>query len=145
MGREPGTTRWEHAPGRTVDGTRHAEEVGIVVSHPTLTSIHLLRRRGTRLTQVANHREERLLRLRDITHEGRPVVHLGIDVDGILCIPGSIHLRIPDALQIGGLPTRLRRGNQQITAILHHQRDHIKVAGILLKGSEALVGGEGIG
>ena len=105
---QPGTACWEHTPRGAVDRTRHTEEVGIVMGHPTLAAIHLLRRRGTRLTQVADHREERLLRLSDIAHEGRPVIHLGIDIDGVLRIPWCIHLCIPDTLQIGRLSTGLR-------------------------------------
>ena len=34
---------------------------------------------------------------------GRPVVHLRIDVDGVLTVPGRVHTVVPDALQIGRL------------------------------------------
>ncbi len=39
----------------------------------------------------------------------RPVIHLRIDIDGILTVPWRIQLVIPDTLQGGGLAARLRR------------------------------------
>ena len=139
MCREPGSTRRKHAPCGTIDRTCHTPEVGIMMSHPTLTTIHILRRLRACLTQITNHREEWLLRFSDVSYKGRPVVHLGIDIDGVLRIPRCIDLSIPDALQIGRLSTGLRRRDQQITAILHHQRYHAKIAGILLEGCQTLV------
>ena len=52
MGGEPGTTRREHAPGRTVHRSGDAPEIGIVVGHPTVTSIHLLGCLCPGLTQI---------------------------------------------------------------------------------------------
>ena len=140
VGGQPGTSRGEHAPGCAVHRTSDAPEVGVVVGHPSLAAIHLTSRNGTRLTEVADHREERLLRLCEVTHEGRPVVHLGIDVDGVFRIPGRIDLVVPDTLQIGGLSTRLRGGDEQVTAILHHERYHIEVAAV--ESDEAAVCGQ---
>ena len=108
-----------------------------MMSHPPLAVIHRLCRLGTRRAQVANHREQRLLRLCEITHQRRPVVHLRIDVDGVFRIPGRIHLVVPYTLQIGRLTTWLRRRNQQVTTILHHQRHHIEVGAV--KSRQALV------
>ena len=80
-----------------------------MVRNPTLATIHFLGSLGTRHAQVANHGKQRLLRLDEVTDHRRPVVHLGIDVDGVFRVPGSIFLTIPHTLQIGGLSTRLRR------------------------------------
>ena len=148
---QPGATRGEHAPGRTVHRPGNTPEVGVVVSHPAPTAVHLLGRLRSRLAQVANHREQRLLRLGQVSHQGRPVVHLGVDVDGIFRVPRCIHLVVPHALQVGRLAPRLRRRDEQVAPVLHHQRDHIQVGrfpipaggGIIGKGSQALVSFQG--
>ena len=137
---EPGTACGEHTPGGAVDGAGDAPEVGIVVGHPSFAAVHLLGGPDSRLTQVADHREERLLRFGEVADEGRPVVHLGIDVDGIFRVPRCVQLVVPDTLQVGGLSTGLRGGDEQITAVLHHQRHHVEVGTV--KCGEALVGGE---
>ena len=130
MGGQPGAARWEHAPGRSVDRTGNAPQVGVVVSHPSVAAIHLACRRGTRLAQFACHLEQRPLRLGKVTYQRRPVVHLGIDVNSVLRVPRCVHLVVPYTLQVGGLATGLTRRNQQITAILHHQRHHVEVGAV---------------
>ena len=149
VGGEPRTASGEHAPGGTVDRSCDAPEVGVVMGYPATTAVHLLGCLRSRLTQVADHREERLLRLGEVAHEGRPVVHLGIDVDGVFRVPRGVFLVVPHALEVGRLSARLRRGDQQIAAVLHHQRHHVEVDRFTIcdfvcgriKGCEALVGG----
>ena len=140
MSGEPGATRGEHAPGRAVDRSGNAPEVGIVVGHPAPTAIHLLSRHGTRLAEVANHREEGFLRLGKVADKGRPVVHLDVDVDGVLRVPGGVHLVVPHALQVSGLTTGLARRDKQVAAVLHHKTYHVEVGGIFLKSGHTLVG-----
>ena len=156
---EPGTTRREHTPAGAVDRSGNAPEVGVVVGHPSVAAIHLLCGEGSGLAEVANHREQRLLRLGKISHERRPVVHLGIDVDGVLRVPRCIHLVVPNTLQVGGLSAGLARRDEQVATILHHERHHVEIewcvaggalivqlAGTLFEGDEALVGRQsGIG
>ena len=57
-------------------------------------------------------------RLRDL---GRPVVHLGVDVDGVLAVPGRLELVVPDALQVGRLAAGAARRDQQVAAVLEEQ------------------------
>ena len=139
MGGQPGTTRGEHAPGSTVYRTGNAPEVGIVMGHPTTAAIHLTGRLSARHTQVLNHREQGLLGFSQITYQGRPVVHLGIDVDGVFGIPGGIALVVPYALQVGWLSARLRRADEQVAAILEHEghKGHILA---ILECSQSTVG-----
>ena len=111
-----------------------------MVGHPSFTTIHLPSCDGTSLTEVADHREERLLRLCKIAYQGRPVIHLCIDVDGVFRIPRRFHLVVPHTLQVGGLSTRLRRGDEQVTAILHHERHHVEVAAV--ESGEASISGQ---
>jgi len=40
-------------------------------------------------------------------HFGRPVIHLQVDVGVEVGVPGRLEVLVPDALQVGRLPTRL--------------------------------------
>ena len=152
VGRQPRTARGEHSPAGAVYGSGNAPEVGVVVGHPSVATVHLPCGEGSGLAEVANHREQRLLRLGKISHERRPVVHLGIDVDGVLRVPRCIHLVVPNTLQVGGLSAGLARRDEQVATVLHHERHHVEIercaacrtlvvqlAGTLLEGNEALV------
>ena len=143
VGGEPGAARGEHAPRCAVDRAGHTPQVSVVMSHPATTAVHIGGGLHSRLAQVAGHREQRLLRLGQVANEGGPVVHLGVDIDGVFRVPRGIDLRVPYTLQVGGLAAGLRRGDEQVTAVLHHQRHHVEVAGILFKGCHALVGLQG--
>ena len=111
------------------------------MGHPTVTAVHLTSSELSRLTQVSDHVEERLLGLSQVAYKGRPVVHLGIDVDRVFRIPGGVQFVVPDTLQVGCLSTGLRGRYQQVTAVLHHQRHHVGIMTVG-EGDEALVGGE---
>ena len=104
---EPCTARGEHAPCGTVNRTSDAPYVGIVVCHPSVASIHGTGCLGTRLAQVTNHTEKWLLCLSQVTHQGRPVVHLCIDVNGVFGIPWRHPFVVPYALQVSRLTARL--------------------------------------
>ena len=138
MSGQPGTARREHAPSGTIHRSCDAPQVGIMMSHPTATAVHLLRSHRTGLTQIINHREQGLCSLTQITDIRNPIVHLGIDINRIFRIPRRIHLVIPDTLQISGLSTGLRGTDQQITAILEHQSCQIHIASAC-KGSQTAV------
>ena len=100
---KPSATTGIHAPRSSIHGSGNTPEVGVVVSHPTTATIHHLRRLGARFAQVTNHREERLCSLAEVADLGGPIVHLGVDVDGVFAVPRSILLVVPDALQVGRL------------------------------------------
>ena len=72
---------------------------------------------------------------------GRPVVHLGVDVDGVGRGPGRHHLVVPDALQVERLGARARAGDQQVAPVLEDQRRQIGIARHAERG-DALVGGQ---
>ena len=100
---KPSASAGIHAPWSAIHGPGNAPEVGVVVSYPATATIHHLRSLGTCFAQVANHREERLGCLAEVADLGRPIVHLGIDVDGIFAVPRRILLVVPNALQVGRL------------------------------------------
>ena len=107
MSSKPSTSVGIHAPEGTINRTCNAPDVGIVVCHPAIASIHLLGSHSTCLAQILDHREKRLGGLGEVADLSRPVVHLSIDVDGIFRIPRSIALVVPHTLQVGWLTTWL--------------------------------------
>ena len=99
MGAQPG--RPHHPIGcRDIGilGRRIAPKVGVVVRHPASGMIHL----PGRLLPVGIHTphmfKQRQMTLAQSTTLCRPVIHLGIDVDGIFAVPGGLDLIAPDAL-----------------------------------------------
>ena len=100
---EPCPSIRKHSPSSSVNRSGDAPEVGVVVRHPTTTSIHHAGGLRTSLTQVLHHLEQRLSGLRKVAHLSRPVVHLRIDVDGVFGIPWGIALVVPHTLQVGWL------------------------------------------
>ena len=141
MGGQPSSAMGEHAPIGTVNGSGNAPEIGIVMSHPATTAIHFAGRSGSRLTQITNHGEQRTGGFGEIRHLGWPVVHLGIDVDGVFRIPRGIHLVVPYALQVGSLTSLLGRRNKQIAPVIEHQRHHSHILTVL-ESSQTAVGGQ---
>ena len=124
---------------RAVNGRRRAPEVGVVVRDPaTGAPVHL---RGARagLREVLHHPQERFDALAEIARLGRPVVHLGVDVDGVFAAPGRVHAVGPEALQIGRLPARTRAGEEQVAAKLEVKRRKLRVVSIR-EVLDALVG-----
>ena len=100
---KPSASTGIHTPWSSIHGSGNAPEVGVVVSYPAPAIIHHLRRLGARFAQVTNHREERLGCLTEVADLGRPIIHLGVDVDGVFAVPRGILLVVPDALQVGWL------------------------------------------
>ena len=104
-----------------VDRRRAAPEVKIVVQHPPPCAIVLARRFRTRHRDFPQGREERFMCLGEAGRFGRPVVHLGVDVDRVLAVPRRLVQVVPQALQVGRLATAATGSDQQVAAILEQQ------------------------
>ena len=139
MGSEPGSAIRKHAPLRTIHRTCYAPDIGVMVCHPTTTTIHFPSRLCSRYAQILNQRIQRFRGVTEIRYLGRPVVHLRIDVDGIFTVPRCIFAVVPNALQVCRLSTRLGRGDEQIATIVIHQRHHRHILAAR-KFLQALVG-----
>ena len=139
MGSEPGSAIRKHAPLRTIHRTCYAPDIGVMVYHPTTTTIHFPSRLCSRYAQILNQRIQRFRGVTEIRYLGRPVVHLRIDVDGIFTVPRCIFAVVPNALQVCRLSTRLGRGDEQIATIVIHQRHHRHILAAR-KFLQALVG-----
>ena len=139
---EPRATRRPHSPLRAVNRRRAAPEVRVVVGDPTPGSVVDSCRIPSRGLQLADHAQQGLVALAEITDLGHPIVHLDIDVDRVLASPGRIGLVVPNALQVQGLRTGSRPGDHQIAAILEELFGQTWITAALGDSLEPLVGRE---
>ncbi len=124
-----------------VDGRRAAPQVEVVVQHPAARVVVLLRGDGAGLRQVLEGVEQRQVAFGEVGLLHRPVVHFGVDVVGVLAVPGGLVGIVPDALQVGGLPAGTAGADHQVAAVLEEQRDQRRVVA-RGEGGDALVGGQ---
>ena len=62
-----------------------------------------------------------------LRHLGRPVVHLGVDVDRVLAAPAGRDRLIPDSLEVGGLPAGPAAGDQEIATELEAEGFQVRI------------------
>ena len=123
---EPCATRGPHAP-RSVHRSGGAPNVGIVVQAPTAGAIHRTGGLATGLRHLACHADEGLVQFAQMGHLGGPIVHLGIDIGGVLAAPRRRYVFVPNALQIGSLTPGLRAGDEQIASELEVEFHKLRV------------------
>ena len=83
--------------------------------------------------------EERKMQLCEVRAFGEPVVHLGVDVDGVLRAPGRVDRLVPDALQICSERAGARAGDEHVATELEVDRQQMKVFAAGLDRCHALV------
>ena len=119
MGTEP---TGGHVPkggaGAAVDGEGVAPERGVVVGDPAAAAIHVAGGAGAVGGDFANEAKERLVELREISGLGGPVIHLGVDVDGVAGSPGRDDQGVPFALEVEGLGAGAGAGDQEVAAVV---------------------------
>ena len=138
---EPGAAEGPHAPEGAVDGGGAAPEVEVVVGDPAGGAIHLLGGAGSALGGFGDEAVEGLGALGEVAGEGRPVVHLDIDVDGVFRAPGRGGFFVPNALEVGGLGAGAGGGEEEVASELGVEGGEggISSGGV---GGDAGVGGE---
>src|SRR6266851_1295353 len=85
---EPRSAHGPDAPAEGVDGGGVAPDVGVVMDDGAAGFVDEI--------------EEWSVEGGEVGAIGQPVVHLGVDVDGVLRAPRRIDRVVPDALEIGG-------------------------------------------
>ena len=103
----PCATIWPHSIISAIHRSGNTPQIGVVVGHPSLCPIKHLGCFGTCSGKVVDKREQWIVTFREICHFGRPIVHLGIDIDGVFTVPRGIHTAIPHSLQVGCLSSWL--------------------------------------
>ena len=124
---QPSSSIWPHSEIGSIYRTTSTPQIRIVMSHPATCSVNSFSSFLAIYTQIAHHIKKRLVVFRQVCYFGRPVIHFRININRIFTIPRSIYAIAPQALQIGGLSTGLRRRNKQITTILKHQCYKVQV------------------
>ena len=107
LGNQPRTA---HRPGTPIRAVHHAgrtPDVGVVMGHPASSTIHRARRLPTCHAEVVDEVKQRLRKLAEIAHLGRPIIHLSIDIDRVLAVPRCQQVFVPQALQPGSLTVGL--------------------------------------
>ena len=103
------------------DRQRPAPHVGVVVGDPAAGPVQGARHLRALLGEPVQQVEQRLVALAEPGRLGAPVVHLGVDVDGVVRRPRWPQVLVPDALEVGGRSgARPGRGRQQVAAELEH-------------------------
>ena len=97
-------------------------QVRVVMRRPAAGAVVDARGRRTRGGEFADHLQQRLVTFGQVGGLGRPVVHLGVDVDRVVAAPGGAHLVVPQSLQVGRLRPRTAAGDEEIPAVLEQQR-----------------------
>ncbi len=141
MQREPGASQGPHPePGR-IDRSRPSPQVDVVMRHPAVAAVVDSGRLGTGDGDVLDHVEQRLVALGQIADFRRPVVHLGVDVDGVLAAPVRNDRFVPNALEVGGLAAGPAAGGQDIAPELEAQGLQVDVVLAFAHRLDPLVGG----
>ena len=99
MGRKP--RRPHHPVGTGHPGVLNIgipADVGVVVADKAPAAVHLPRRFPSVFPHLFDQVKQRLMALRKRAAFRRPVVHLGIDVDGIFGVPRRRKILIPKSL-----------------------------------------------
>ena len=113
-----------------------------MVSHPARSVVEFPRSSGATYHQLIDEIEERFMTLGEIRHLCRPVVHLQVDVDVVITVPGSLDVGTPDALQVCGKAPWSRGGDQQVSSKLEEGRHQIGVLLTLSDPSQSQIGRE---
>ena len=120
----------------------HAPEVGVVVADEAGRAVILAGGALAALGQLAQQALHRLEAFGQVHPVGRPVVHLGIDVDGVVAVPRREDQVVPQALERGRLSALAAGGNGQVSAIVEQQRIERQILLAVLVPVEPLVGGQ---
>src|SRR5580704_17409063 len=127
-----------------VDGGSAAPEVGVMMRHPTATSVLFTGSASATDCQIVYHGKQRLGAFAQIAQLSGPIVHFTINVQRPLGFPRRIQLFVPKALQISWLTARPAAGDEQVTAILKIQgsKGGVAIQSRLFDGLQAFVRGQ---
>ena len=85
-----------------------AKRIREVMRHPAAAAVIHLRdaAAGVRLRERVHQIKQRLVAFGEITNFRRPVIHLDVDVEMIIAVPGGVHFVVPEPLKICGQRSR---------------------------------------
>ena len=95
MQSEPRSTHWPDAITHAVDRNGVSPDVGVVVDDEAVRTVIRLRDLATFRPRGVDQIKEWVDELGHVEHVHGPVVHLRIDVDGVLRAPRRVHAFVP--------------------------------------------------
>ena len=142
MERQPRAAHRPDAAVGVVDRRGIAPGVDVVMKREAARAVHLLGGAAAAVERHLDQVEQRPRGFRQVAHFGRPVVHLQVDIGGVLAVPRRSHEFVPDALEIGRHGSRTAAAHQQVAAELEVQRRKAGVLLAFLEAGETFVGGK---
>ncbi len=118
MQAEPRAAHRPHAGLHAIDGDGIPPNVGVVMEHEAARAVEISSDAPAVLTRLIDQVEQRLVHFLKIGNLGGPVIHLGIDVDGVLAVPGRGKLIVPEALERRSHRAGAAARDQQVAAEL---------------------------
>jgi hypothetical protein len=88
MQTQPSTAHWPQAPEHTINGHRMSPKVSVVMHNKSTGTVQVLSYVFTISDCVFDQVVKRFVKFREIADLGGPVIHLCVDVDCVLTIPG---------------------------------------------------------
>src|SRR5207244_3233857 len=107
---KPGATRHPNAMIGGIDRRRAAPNIGIMVQDPPTCGVMRLGSFAARLDTIFDQPKQWFVALGKIAHFGRPIIHLGVDVNRPFAVPRGLELIIPYSLQVCRLSPRTAAG-----------------------------------
>lgn len=131
--RQPGAGHRPERPGRVgvprADGRCVGPRVGVVVGDPAGRRVQLAGGGGARDGERLDEVEQRGGAFGEVGDPGRPVVHLGVDVQGVARTPRRAQFGVPQPLEGGGQAAGPRAREQQVPAVVEQQHRQTGVVG----------------
>src|SRR5262245_46376517 len=97
---QPGCAHGPQSPLHSIDWNRMSPEVGVVMNYKATSAVKILRHILAITSGALDQLEEWFMKLGEITNFCGPVVHLRVDVNCVLAVPGWFELVIPKPLEI---------------------------------------------
>ena len=104
-----------------------APDIGEVMGDEAAAAVMLSRRLPARFPQRGEVVEQRRRALRQRGNLRRPVVHLQVDVQVVVAVPGRLHLLAPDPLEVGGQRPGSGTGDEEIAAVLEVESQQARI------------------
>ena len=95
-------------------------DIQVVVAHPSVKSIDFPGCFPSILCCPADQVKERFLTFAQVASLSHPVIHLRVDINGIITAPGGTHPVVPDSLEVCTLASRSGGTDHQVSGIMEH-------------------------
>jgi len=143
VGAEPGPSGVGSPPGGVFPGSRESPHVGHHVRHPAPGIVKGGGGLSSRLHQSFGEFNEGSVQFGQVGDFRRPVVHLDVDIEVVISVPGGVDGVGPEPLEVGGQQPRMGAADEQVPPVLEIEGCQSVVIGIGGKGLQPLRSGKG--